>query len=972
MNDKVNKLKTIYYIQKVNKENILKYIIESIIEDDKEILKIKLNFLNFIIDIEEFDYEILSENDFWFNKISFDDNSDYDIIRKFYDLIIKIIESKIKGDEKKKLLLSFFEKEEKYKEIFYLIYTFINNQRNEQIDFLNDDESLFLFIYFVGGKTQKFLKTKFIDKCIFYLEQLDTDYSNLNFQILNIKLLTELNKCALSSNVINYKLAFENEKRKLSKNIENDKKEENKLTTNINSKEIKEEKNELKSNLDNKLFENKNNNFELNSNINEVSKQQNNIDNQDFKNKSNKKSIIEDKKNNVQLNDITIDIEKRKYSEKVEDKTYNEKNNKNLFENINIHLSTNYINELKENELKENELKENELKENELKENELKENELKENELKENELKENALKENELKENELKENKLKENELKENELKENKLKENKLKENKLKENKLKENKLKENELKENELKENKSIDIIINDFILILSKLNDYNTFQLDGINIKKVKIKYLIIKYLQIENYISSLINRIIFTNNIQENLFSLSNNIFKLENENGLLKIDLIKLKILIEKLKIPNLINLKRKIIDIILFEISTSYHSRININEYNPDKRFLNQIKLMIEKKIDDSKKTNKDNNFNNELNKKLDLINECLKKGYKEGNLYIHSISGINGKIIKYLIDCLYYFKNQLNPIVHIGKGNGKFYLLPKAFYNNKDVINNYSKLFLEMLDENNADILNNNIISKIPEIKKFNKSELINFCFENEISLKILKENFIEQLKKKLLSPLNVFFFQINFFHSNILNCFSNSNLKQKINIKIENYQKLIKSLFDNMYTLFIKGKITKELLQGYKNYLTHEFEIISHIIEEDDLKQQLIKKIYHCLQFEIIDKHLNMLIEKLKSEEEERKNINKNLINEYLNNIQKIKDMIFISNNFFNSFENIFNKWKGEKNIQEKDFDFSRFKHFLFIILPEKTFDIEFEYNFTFKESVWLVKNGLLDIIIN
>ena len=168
------------------------------------------------------------------------------------------------------------------------------------------------------------------------------------------------------------------------------------------------------------------------------------------------------------------------------------------------------------------------------------------------------------------------------------------------------------------------------------------------------------------------------------------------------------------------------------------------------------------------------------------------------------------------------------------------------------------------------------------------------------------------------------------------------------------------------------MYTLFIKGKITKELLQGYKNYLTHEFEIISHIIEEDDLKQQLIKKIYHCLQFEIIDKHLNMLIEKLKSEEEERKNINKNLINEYLNNIQKIKDMILISNNFFNSFENIFNKWKGEKNIQEKDFDFSRFKHFLFIILPEKTFDIEFEYNFTFKESVWLVKNGLLDIIIN
>ena len=146
MNDKVNKLKTIYYIQKVNKENILKYIIESIIEDDKEILKIKLYFLNFIIDIDEFDYEILSENDFWFNKISFDDNSDYDIIRKFYDLIIKIIESKIKGDEKKKLLLSFFEKEEKYKEIFYLIYTFINNQRNEKIDFLNDDESLFLFI----------------------------------------------------------------------------------------------------------------------------------------------------------------------------------------------------------------------------------------------------------------------------------------------------------------------------------------------------------------------------------------------------------------------------------------------------------------------------------------------------------------------------------------------------------------------------------------------------------------------------------------------------------------------------------------------------------------------------------------------------------------------------------------------------------------------------------------------------------
>ena len=162
MNDKVIKLKKIYLIEKVNKENVLKYMEESISEDDKDILRIKLYFLNFIIDIDEFDYEILSENDFWFKKISFDDYSDYDIIIRFYDLVIKIIEYKIKGDEKKKLLLSFFENEEKYKEIFYLIYTFINNQRNEKIDCLNDDESLFLFIYFVGGNSQKFLKNKFI------------------------------------------------------------------------------------------------------------------------------------------------------------------------------------------------------------------------------------------------------------------------------------------------------------------------------------------------------------------------------------------------------------------------------------------------------------------------------------------------------------------------------------------------------------------------------------------------------------------------------------------------------------------------------------------------------------------------------------------------------------------------------------------------------------------------------------------
>ena len=873
MNDKVIKLKKIYLIEKVNKENVLKYMEESISEDDKDILRIKLYFLNFIIDIDEFDYEILSENDFWFKKISFDDYSDYDIIIRFYDLVIKIIEYKIKGDEKKKLLLSFFENEEKYKEIFYLIYTFINNQRNEKIDCLNDDESLFLFIYFVGGNSQKFLKNKFIYKIIFYLEQLDTDYSNLNFQILNIKLLNELNKCGLSSNVINYKLAFENEKLKLSKNIDNNKKKENKLSTNINSEEIKKEKIELNSNIDNKLFENKYNYIELNTNNNEISKLQNNIDSQDFINKLNEKSIIEDKKNNVELNIIRNNIENKENIEKINDKIYNKKNNKNLFENINSHLSIYYI----------------------------------------------------------------------------------------------------NDKKENNSKDNKSIDIIINDCFLILSKLNEFNKFQFDeGINMKKVKIKHLIIKYIQIENYISSLINRIMFTNNIQETLFSLSNNIYKLENEIRLLQIDLIKLKILFEKLKIPNLINLKRKIINIIFIEISKEYHDKIDINEYNPDKKFLNQIKIIIEKKIENSKIINKDNNFNIDLNKKLEFINECLKKGYKEGNLYIHSFKGINRKTIKFLIDLLYYFKNQLNPIVHIGKGNRQFYLLPKSFYDN--VNNNYTKLLLEIFDENNDDILknniNNNIITEIPEMKKISKKEMINFFFENEISLKVLEDNYIEQLKTKLLSPLNIFFFQINFYQNNILNCFSNLKIKEKINLKIENYQKLIKSLFENMYILFRNFKITNEILQKYKNYLTNKFEIISQIIEEDDLKQQFIKKIYHCLQLEVISKQFNILIDKLKSEEEIRKNINKNLIHEYLNNLQKIKDMILISNKYFNIFENIFNKWKDEKDIQEKDFDFTTFKYFLFIILPEKTFDIEFEYNFSFKESIWLLKNGLFDLI--
>ena len=875
MNDKVVKLKKIYSFEKVNKDNISKYILECIIEEDKEILKIKLNFLNFIIDIDEIEYEILSEKDFWFEKNCFEDKSDYDIIIRFYDLIITIIENKTKGDEKNKLLLSFFEKDEKYKEIFYLIYTFINNQRNEKKNLLNDDESLFLFIYFIGGKTQKFLKNKFINKIIFYLDQLDTDYSNLNFQILNIKLLNELNKCALSTSVINYKLAFENEKIKLSKNIKNDKKKENKLTTNINSEEIKEENNVLYLNIDNKLFENKKNNFELNTNGNDISKQQNDIDNQDLNDKSNEKYIKEDKKNNVKLKEITINIENKENNENLYDKTDNEKNDKNVIDNIKIDFSKQYI----------------------------------------------------------------------------------------------------KDKKENDSKENKNSEIIINDPFLILSKLNEYNQFQIDeGINLKKVKIKNLIVKYLQIENYLSSLINRIIFTNNIQETLFSLSNNIFKLENENGLLKIDLMKLKILIEKLKVPNLINLKRKIIDIICIEISKEYYNQINIKEYNPDKKFLNKIKTIIEKKIENSKIINKNNNSNNNLNKKLEFINECLKKGYKEGNLYFLSIKGINGKKIKYLIDCLYFFKNQLNPIVHIGKGNGQFYLLPKSFYDNKEVTNNYTKLFLEILDENNDEILknniNHNIISEIPEIKKISKNELINFFFENNIRLKILEDNYIEELKQKLLSPLNIFFFQINFYHSNLLNCFSNSKLKEKIILKIENYQKLIKSLFENIYILFRNFKITKEILQKYKNYLSNEFEIISHIIEEDDLKQQFIKKIYHCLQLEVISKQFNMLIEKLNSEEEERKNINKNLIHEYLNNLEKIKEMILISDKYFNSFKTIFNKWKDEKDIQEKDLDFTMFKYYLFILLPEKTYDIEFEFNFNFKESVWLLKNGLFDLI--
>jgi hypothetical protein len=150
---------------------------------------------------------------------------------------------------------------------------------------------------------------------------------------------------------------------------------------------------------------------------------------------------------------------------------------------------------------------------------------------------------------------------------------------------------------------------------------------------------------------------------------------------------------LKNLLFKIKSPNIINLKRKFIDLTTFWIIKKNKNDFDLKEdYCPKQNYLDKILKILKEKHFGKK-------IQNDVNEKIKYIEDLLNK-----NISITSYPlKIKNSTLYDIFDYFTYYKNHFNDIVHIGKQGIKYYMLPNE--ENIKVEIGESQIFNEFMKE---------------------------------------------------------------------------------------------------------------------------------------------------------------------------------------------------------------------------------------------------------------------------
>ena len=287
------------------------------------------------------------------------------------------------------------------------------------------------------------------------------------------------------------------------------------------------------------------------------------------------------------------------------------------------------------------------------------------------------------------------------------------------------------------------------------------------------------------------------------------------KIEIEKCLIEINMM--KSFIESLKIPSIIIIKRKIIDMIIFSLIKLNKDKFNLDKnYCPNISFLKKVMTKIDnyskniKRKDEKEKVKEHKKFIDELIKKKITIIEfpfsCLDK-----NLDL---------IMRYLGFC----KGKYNKIVNISEETLKYYLyLPFNDSKSNEILN----LFIvygknkDNLDKNNTDLKSEN---KIEEKKENGNDENeTNSIYEKPLKINfdialdfLLKDNFginnvtssLEKKLEEIESKKNLFVEKYNDYVREgwrqlfiIYEKFDNMEKKNNMNIFYPSEKKLINDI---------------------------------------------------------------------------------------------------------------------------------------------------------------------------
>ena len=169
--------------------------------------------------------------------------------------------------------------------------------------------------------------------------------------------------------------------------------------------------------------------------------------------------------------------------------------------------------------------------------------------------------------------------------------------------------------------------------------------------------------------------------------------------------------------------NIINLKRKLTEVMLFSIMENNKDLFSFsNDYSPNLSSLYELLNLIENKLN----TCKNDNEKNKIKVDKDIIKKLIEKGEVklDSTINIKTNSKI-GKQIEMIFDFLRFCKNNFHPFVHASKKEINYYLLPKSLFSSNIKCANYVFTLTDIMNNSKDDEEEKDNTINLKEEEKF-------------------------------------------------------------------------------------------------------------------------------------------------------------------------------------------------------------------------------------------------------
>ena len=562
---------------------------------------------------------------------------------------------------------------------------------------------------------------------------------------------------------------------------------------------------------------------------------------------------------------------------------------------------------------------------------------------------------------------------------------------------------------ESKNKENKGD--IDDELMAKINKMIDEKISKLNKIHEEEKEKQYL--SFVDINTKITllnSLLMRISFIINTSKLKKESIEKYYDLKKRNIDYKLLIDKLSSTIYILQNANIINLKRKLVECLLYEIFEKYKKDIIFDkDYFPSQYHLDKLSKIIQEALDKYEKKEK-SNLCDKCSEK-DKCEECAKRDvfYKSKIIEINNdidrlnkikegveLANFDAKIrikddarqfnkLLVVIDFLKFCKKNLHPFVHGEGENINYYLLTNSLFKpnikNADILlslndmietnkieNDNKKIQLEELN------LSDDLNLYVPE-KTITKKEAVKILLNPQkfsINEKHYSNKFNE-IKIKLNRELSIFNeCYDSFFKGDFIGNLIEKNIDfSKIEFEENDLSELLNSYKEKMRTILKKDINLSEALQTIKS-------IISKINEEAENAQRFIINIGNTdknaekLKKEVIS-YLNRIYLILKFVEEQNvdfSNFQTQIYKEFENSSNEILKQSECLKNLLESVsfvekENLLEKWlKSELNpkINKKDIDYTTMKKNIEDLITSVRMDLKYTYEEKF--ILWMVKN--------